>query len=165
VVAVDGRSGSGKTTFSELLTRALASSGPGPPQVVHLDDLYPGWDGLARTPALIRRQLLEPLATGSAPGFTRWDWAAGRPGAWRPVPAGDLLLVEGVGSGALACAPYLSVLIWLEAPPHERRRYALARDGHGYAAHWDRWARQEDLYITREDPAGRADLRFRFLPG
>ena len=42
VVTIDGYSGSGKSTLAAALARLL----PGW-QVLHLDDWYPGWDGLA----------------------------------------------------------------------------------------------------------------------
>src|SRR6202042_2836673 len=43
LIAVDGRSGSGKTWFAGRLARPLDAP------VIHLDDLYPGWDGLVKT--------------------------------------------------------------------------------------------------------------------
>jgi energy-coupling factor transporter ATP-binding protein EcfA2 len=164
VLAIDGPSGAGKTTFAGQLARALAPPEQDPAPIVHLDDLYPGWDGLSRTPELLRDLLLEPLANGRPAGFHRWDWAADQVGAWQPVPATDLLLLDGIGSGALLCAPYLSLLIWVDAPEPDRRRSALARDGDRYAPHWHRWARQEESYLIRDDPASRADLRIRVLP-
>jgi hypothetical protein len=87
-----------------------------------------------------------------------WDWTHERDGAWQPVPAADLLLLEGVGSGALACAPLLSGLVWLQAPPSLRRARALHRDGETYAPHWLRWASQERRYLRRDAPRRRADL-------
>ena len=50
VVAVDGPSGSGKSSLCEGL--AAVTGGV----VVHLDDAYPGWDGLAATPPLRDRK-------------------------------------------------------------------------------------------------------------
>ena len=50
VVAIDGYSGSGKST----LAAALAFLLPGW-QVLHLDDWYPGWDGLAVGAQVARR--------------------------------------------------------------------------------------------------------------
>ncbi|WP_425278962.1 hypothetical protein [Corynebacterium bovis] len=52
-VLVDGRSGAGKTTLSGRIRGAV---------VVHLDDLYPGWAGLAAA--------MSP----AAPGYRRWVW-------------------------------------------------------------------------------------------
>ena len=63
VVAVDGPSGAGKTTLTRELRRRL----DGPP-VIHLDAVYPGWDGLAQTPAILHDHVLAPQpSTTSAP--------------------------------------------------------------------------------------------------
>jgi hypothetical protein len=155
VLALDGRSGAGKT----LLAARLAVLAPNA-VVVHLDAVYPGWDGLADTPGLLVRQLLEPLAAGRPAGYRRWDWAAGRDGDRQPLPEPlpPLLLLDGIGSGSLLCAPYLAGLVWLEADTQLRRTRALDRDGDGYAPHWQRWADQEQRYLQRERPRERADL-------
>ena len=74
----------------------------------------------------------------------------------RPAP---VLLVEGVGSGALVCEPYLSSLVWVEAGRDERRRRGLERDGETYRPHWERWAHQEAAHFAAEATACRADVR------
>ncbi|WP_198950806.1 hypothetical protein [Kineosporia sp. A_224] len=159
VVGVDGPSGAGKTTFADLLARGLRGPDGGPAvPVVHLDDLYPGWDGLdAAVPRLVDG-VLAPLASGRPAGYRRWDWAAGADGATVAVPAAPLLVVEGAGCGAVACAPYLSLLVWLDGPPAWRRERALARDGATYGPHWERWAAQERAHFAREGTRPRADL-------
>jgi cytidylate kinase len=69
-----------------------------------------------------------------------------------------VLIVEGVCSGALACAPYLSALVWVEAPAELRYARAMMRDGENYRPHWQRWADQESGYLRTDDPAARADV-------
>ncbi|MEO7588650.1 MAG: hypothetical protein ABIS84_11555, partial [Arachnia sp.] len=64
VVAVDGPSGAGKTTFADVLADELASRTGVRPQVVHMDDIFPGWDGLAEAVELVSDLVLEPLARG-----------------------------------------------------------------------------------------------------
>jgi hypothetical protein len=157
VVAVDGPSGSGKTTFADQLARGLGGDGS-PAPVVHLDDLYPGWDGLDAVVPRLVDGVLAPLATGRAAGYRRWDWAAGTDGAAVAVPSAPVLVVEGAGCGARACAPYLAMLVWLDGPADWRRERALARDGATYAPHWERWAAQERAHFTREGTRARADL-------
>ena len=139
VVAVDGRSGSGKT----LLGRAVAAALDAP--VVHLDDVYPGWDGLADGVALLTTDLLEPVARGEAGTYRRWDWMRSRPGRVVPVPRAPVLVVEGCGTLVEPAARHATVRVWVDAPDDVRKRRALARDGETYAPHWDRWAAQEDL--------------------
>lgn len=152
VLAVEGRSGAGKST----LAAALGHAAPDAVQV-SMDEFNPGWDGLDAGIRLLVTDLLLPLATGRPAGVRRWDWTADRPGAWRVIEPAPLLLVEGIGSGAEHCAPYLSGLVWVEAPDDVRRHRALARDGEGYAPHWQRWAAQEEAYLRRDRPRERAD--------
>jgi uridine kinase len=162
VVAVDGRSGSGKSQLTTALARALAASAGGRPGgpvvVVRLDDVYPGWDGLLGAVPLLRRWLLQPLAAGYPAGHHTYDWARGTFGTWRPVTPGGVLLLEGVGSGAAALAPYRGLLVWVQAPDGVRRERAIRRDGETFARHWDRWAAQEEEYLRRDDPRAQADL-------
>lgn len=123
-----------------------------------MDDVYPGWDGLRDAAVLLCRWLFRPLAAGRPAGYYRYDWSAGRFGAWQPVEPGGVLVLEGVGSGSARLAARLSLLVWVEAPPEIRRQRALERDGETFAAHWDRWAAQEERYLAQEAPQLRADL-------
>ena len=153
VVAIDGPSGSGKTTLAAALSAALGGA-----PVVHLDHVYPGWDGLDAVVPNLVAWLLEPLAAGTDAGYRRYDWLHGRYTRRVPVPPAPVLLLEGAGAGARAIAPYLALLVWLDAPADVRYARAMARDGEGYRPHWDRWARQEAAHFAREGTAARAGI-------
>jgi hypothetical protein len=158
VVALDGPSGAGKTR----LALALAERLPGA-AVVHLDDLYPGWDGLEGVVPLLVDHVLCPLPGRQAIVVPTWDWTRDSPGRPRTLtalgpPRPPVVLVEGAGAGARAVAPFLAGLIWLEAAEPVRRDRALARDGSTYAPYWARWARQEEAHFHREGTRRRADL-------
>lgn len=159
VVAIDGRAGAGKST----LARRLAALLPAP--VLPMDDLYPGWDGLAAAVPALVADVLEPLSAGRPPTYRRWDWAADGWGGPVTLPWRPYLVVEGVGSGARRAAPYLSLLVWAEAPDDVRKERALARDGDGFRPHWDRWARQEEDLLGVERTRERADLVVDTAPG
>ncbi|MET0448766.1 MAG: 4-amino-4-deoxy-L-arabinose transferase, partial [Aeromicrobium sp.] len=109
VVAVDGPSGAGKTSFAEGLAAAAGAD------VLHLEDVYPGWGGLAATPPIIAG-VLDAVAVGDVGVAHRWDWDLAAPGARLTVPPTSLLVLDGVGSGAAVIRPYLSLLIWVDAP-------------------------------------------------
>jgi uridine kinase len=162
VVAVDGRSGAGKTTFAEALSSALealsTSSPPHRPQLLHLDDFYPGWDGLARGVRRLHDQVLQPLARGERAAYRRFDWLAGRDAETVEVPPAPLLVVEGAGCSVPPCAALESVRVWLDAAEDTRRARGLARDGETFRPHWDRWARQEESIFARHHPRDRAHL-------
>ena len=113
VLLIDGGAGSGKTTLAESL--AASWPGGGPVQVVGLDELYPGWGGLAAG-----SDAVPTLITGT--GFRTWDWAAGRPGAWRSLDPTEPLVVEGCGALTPASRALAGLALWLEVDQATRRQ-------------------------------------------
>lgn len=152
VVAIDGRSGAGKSTFAGALAARLVAP------VVSLETLYPGWGGLEKGISILVSEVLVPLAANRTVALPRYDWIQGhwqeRRTALVPPP---ILIVEGVGCGAGVAAQYTSLLVWLELSAPTRRARALARDGDLYRDHWERWAAQEDALMARELTWARAD--------
>lgn len=160
LVAVDGFSGAGKTTFAAALASRLRRTGT--VEIFSLEDVYPGWDGLAAGMEYYHRHVLAPLAAGETAHWQAWDWAANRYAAARSTAPADVVVLEGVGASCRRVRELLTLSIWLEAPEPDRRRRALARDGGTYEPHWEQWAEQERAWAA-EDPAERyADL---VLPG
>jgi len=133
VVTIDGYSGSGKSTLAAALERQLEGW-----QILHLDDWYPGWDGLAEG-ARVARAIAHDLRAGRPSSYVTWDWEASAPGHAVRVPLVPAIIE---GCGALEAEADLSV--WIADPGEEERRSrAIARDGQTYAPHWQRWARQD----------------------
>jgi uridine kinase len=153
VVAIDGPSGAGKTDFASALAERLPRA-----HLLHMDDLYPGWDGLGQAVTDLHDQVLAPLARGERAAYRRWDWEHDRYAGWQSLPATDLLLVEGVGSGSGPGAELESVLIWLEADRDIRFRRGIERDGESYRDHWQRWSAQEETLFAVDATRNRADL-------
>jgi hypothetical protein len=144
-ILIDGRSGSGKTE----LAQSIVDAWPGA-QLVRLDDIYPGWDGLATASAAVPAILLEQR-------WLAWDWATGMPGGWHALDPSRPLVLEGVGALSRASRPLADAALWVELDAETRKRRALDRDGDAYAPFWDRWAAQEDAFIAREHPQLLAD--------
>lgn len=163
VILIDGRSGSGKTHFAEHLMTTLGASSHQPgaspstppdpnttPQLVHLEDFYPGWGGLFAAARMLAAEVLQP----NCPGFRRWDWEKNTPAQWQPLDPGRPLIVEGVGAlspEALAVLrrrgiPHRTLV--LDAPTQLRKHRALHRDPY-YAPWWNMWAAQERAHINR----------------
>lgn len=158
VIAVDGPSGAGKTTFADDVADALMRRTGARPQVVHMDDIYPGWDGLAEAIIRVSQDVLGPLSRGVAGRFQRWDWLVGERADWVEVPVADWLVLEGVGCGSRRCRPHLSALAWLDADADVRMARGIERDGESFRPHWERWARQEQRLFATEDTHSHADV-------
>jgi hypothetical protein len=125
-------------------------------QLVALDSLYPGWDGLDPGVEIAREQVLVPHARGFVGVWQRWDWDDGTTAEAHAVDPSLPLIVEGSGLLNPVTARLGDVRVWLESPPAGRKQRALSRDGDTYRPHWEQWARQEDRHVVRDDPASLA---------
>ena len=152
LVCVDGPAGSGKTT----LAAAVAASLDGAP-VVHMDDLYPGWQGLGQVDSMVL-DLLRPLAEGRAGSYRRFDWARGEYAEEHLVAPGPWLVLEGVGSGGSAWSHWTTLLAWVVVPAALRLERGMRRDGEEMRGHWERWMADEQTLFDRDGTRRRADV-------
>lgn len=153
LVAVDGPSGAGKTTFAARLSDALGGA-----PVVHMDDIYPGWDGLADAVPHAVAWVAEPLRRDEAARYRRFDWDRQVYAEWHTVPPAPVVVLEGVGSAARPLSAALTVTVWVDAPEPVRMARGIARDGEAYRPHWERWARQERAHFAVDGTRRRADV-------
>jgi uridine kinase len=152
ILAIDGPSGSGKSTLAHAVAAELDA------QVVEVDQLIPGWGGLRAGPAIVLRDVVEPIARGTDGGYRRYDWVAGQYAEWCPVPRAEHLVVEGCGAGDLALAPHLSLLVWVDADRELRFERGMARDGETFRPYWVAWERETEELFTEQRTRERADL-------
>ncbi len=151
IVLIDGRSGAGKTDLANRL--AAIWSCP----VVHLDDAYPGWDGLQAGRDAVIRDVVIPMSEGRAGSYTRWDWEHNSAGETVTVPVVPLVIIEGCGILTPLSARYADVTLWVDCDDDLRRQRAITRDGEDTATHFDRWAEQEQRVIAVDFPMALAD--------
>ena len=156
LIGVDGFSGAGKTSLALELAAALRVHRS--VAVFHLEDVYPGWDGLQEGMEYYLREVLMPLASGQAAVWQAWDWTAGCYDRARHTEPAEIIIFEGVGAGHRAARSLLDAVVWVQAPPALRKERALARDGETYAPHWDRWAAQEAAWTAADPVAAEADV-------
>ncbi|MGH3335065.1 MAG: 4-amino-4-deoxy-L-arabinose transferase, partial [Nocardioides sp.] len=152
LMSIDGPAGAGKTTLADQ----VAALAPGA-RVVHMDDLYEGWDGLPQ----VGRQmagLLRPLADRLPGSYRRYDWHVGAFAETVTVEPTDLLVLEGVGSGCRMHDDLIGVLVWVDAPYDLRMRRGIDRDGEDFAPHWQAWAEAEQVVFAHHRTRQRADL-------
>ena len=161
IILVDGRTGSGKTSFAAALQNRLFQKGESAPRVIHMDDLYEGWDGLQAGVDYLIRQILSPLGRREGASWQEYDWAAGeRSGTWREFRGGTPLIIEGVGSLSRIAAEQADVTVWLEADQAVRQSRIAERNaaGDGDGSWFGMWTAQEADFYAREKSNEIADL-------
>ena len=171
VVAVDGRSGTGKSTLVAEIALHLAAT------VVEGDDFYRGgslatWRAMsparrAATCVEWRRQrpVLSALREGHRATWDVFDWAhpawdADEPpvlpdaGAAEPAP---VCILEGVYAARPELADLLDLRVWTTVP--EPVRLARLREREGQPGPWDAlWTSAEEVYAAALDPGTSLDL-------
>lgn len=172
VVAVDGRSASGKTTLAVRLVEALADAA-----LVHTDDVA-WWHGFFDWDDLMRTGVLEPLHRGEAVAFVPPAWVEHdrEPGERLPstwpdgivVPASTrFVVIEGVGSSRRELADLVDTAIWVQADEETRAARDAARvaAGETTARMVDEWQRKEVPFLADQRPWDRADHVVASTPG
>ena len=154
---IDGRSGSGKTTLAQHLAAQIHTLTGNAPQTLAMDELYPGWEGLADGSASLV-PVLETLT------YRPYHWEAHAFGDERSLDPGRTLIVEGCGSVTARAMREASsgkwggaYGIWVSCPAALRRARAIARDGDTFAPHWDTWAAQEQKHFAAAQPIALVD--------
>jgi uridine kinase len=157
LVCVDGPAGSGKTTLADALVRALRALPSVGVELLHMDDVYDGWAGLATGMCTVATAVVAPLRSGRAGRYRRFDWHRNAYAEEHVVPPVDVLVVEGVGSGNSAYASQISLLVWLAAPSVVRLERGVERDGERMREQWLAWREGEQAMFERERTQERAD--------
>lgn len=163
VITIDGRAGGGKSTLAEALSPRIGNA-----PIVHMDDLYRGWDDAltAQLTATLRDQILNPIGLGKTGGYRAWDWHRGAVGEVRTIPKHPFLILEGVGASQRIVRPFASTMVWIEITPSQGLERVLQRDSlfatdlEEYRGRMLSWQGQELLHLAAENTFDTAHLRF-----
>lgn len=155
VIAVDGRSSSGKTALAGRLTSSDKNA-----HVVHTDDI--AWHhSIFGWADLLIDGILDPVRRGKAVSF--------RPPAWEirdrrgaiDVPAGiSILIVEGVGTVRRELVGVIDASIWVQSDQAVMNQRTSARIAAGEVAlsvH-EEWMAEEIPFFATQRPWERVDL-------
>ncbi len=156
IILIDGRAGSGKSTFAESLQQQLFRDGESAPRVIHMDNIFEGWGGLALGSDYMARFILQPLARQETASWQDWSWVKNQRSSWREFSGGTPLIVEGCGSLTERSKEHADISIWLEASEETRRERWIQRERH--LEKFDFWAAQELDFYAREKSQSLADL-------
>lgn len=155
LITIDGPAGSGKTTLAAQLAAALGES----ITVIHMDDLYNGWDRALSgdLTSLLKNQLLPAISKGGEFELPKFDWLINKyDEAQRYLPS-PITIVEGVGSGQRAMRATTSVAIWIEVSMELGLERALERDGYEIEAQIKGFKRAELKHFADEQTKAAAD--------
>lgn len=175
-VALDGRSGVGKSTLAAQVARTLH---PLTVAVIEGDDFYAGgsgksWDRRSareKATAVIdwqrQHHLLRQLRQQGQGTYRVFDWQSETWDA-EPVPlkaeprrckVADIVILEGAYSGRPELAEVIDVRILLTLGDEARRQRLRQREGEAYRIEWEaRWAEAEQFYFGEIMPPHRFDL-------
>ena len=157
VLAIDGPAGSGKSTLAGEIARAFA--GTYDIEVIHLDELYNGWDDALSEELFLRiSQLTAAQRAGKATDLAIYDWSAAAFSGSREVKAVQLLIIEGVGSSNLLLHSNLTTSIWLDIEQSVGLARVLERDGDEIRGEMVKWQKMESEYFARDLTRERADF-------
>jgi hypothetical protein len=152
LIAIDGHGGSGKTLFAKRL-----SVGLGGVPVIHTDD-FSSWDNPHAWWDRLERDALGPLDRGDPVRYQAYDWIGRRLGAWREIPDGDVVLIEGVSSSRQAMRGRLAATIWIDAPQAVRMTRGIARDGEAMRSEWVQWMADEEAHFAMDRTLDRVEI-------
>lgn len=157
VVLIDGPSGAGKTSLALALQQAARARGIHP-TVVHLEDVYQGWNGIEDASHAIATRLVTPFAGGKAGSWDEYDWERERVIRRHEVTPFAPLIVEGSGALHPIAARAAKARVWVTADAPTRAQRAIDRDGEAYRLTWQRWERHERDFAARYRTESLADL-------
>ena len=156
IILIDGKAGSGKSTFAEKLQQQLFRDGESAPRVIHMDNIFEGWEGLSLGSDYLVRFILNPLARKETASWQDWSWVKNQRSSWREFSGGTPLIVEGCGALTERSKEHAYLSLWLEASEQTRRERWLTRERH--LDKFDFWAAQELDFYAREKSQALADL-------
>ena len=162
IVTIDGPAGSGKTTLANEIAIEFAKSKV-EVSVVHLDELYEGWDN-ALDSVLYERidaWVLTPLRNGLDPKHLKYDWRLDKYTTWSELPASPIVIIEGVGSGHSSLREQVSQAIWVEADENLLLDRVVHRDGEGVRDEMLIWKARERAYFELHEVQKAAQIHLR----
>ena len=162
VVALDGMSCSGKTTFARALAERFSGS------VVHMDDFFLPRDRFSEEMQALpggnmdrdrfRGSVLEPLRAGGDFDYAPFSCAQQALLPDKVTVTGRLIVVEGAYALLPDWGPYCDLALFLQVSQEEQQGRLLLRNGaRGMVPFLTRWIPREEAYFAACDVRARCD--------
>lgn len=164
IILIDGPAASGKTSLAIALRNKLFKELEYAPRLIHMDDLYPGWDGLRSGSLYLTQNILMPLRLGKAASWQIWDWENNQRGGsdpgngFREFSGNQLIIIEGCGALSRANSELVNFRVWVDADYSSRKERFRARDQGKFDDQWHNWSVQEQEFYVEENSVALADL-------
>jgi len=157
IIAIDGPAGAGKTTLAHEIYLALAPKIS--VNVIHMDDLYDGWDNaLGADLSAILKYLVNQHQKSSSAQIKRYNWSTSSFGESENIEPADLLILEGVGSGDKSLQDDLAALIWIDIDPEIGVMRVIDRDGYQVEDEMKKWLGTQQKYFSQHSTREKADF-------
>ena len=164
VVAIDGRSGTGKSTLAAALAERMVAT------VIEGDDFYAGGTGIEGDPLASRaarcidwkaqRRVLEALRRGERASYHAFDWDAfdgSLQAEETEVAPAPIILLEGVYAARPELRDLVDLSILVRVPDDLRLARLIEREGE--IGPWEaQWHEAEEWYFAVQAPGEAFDL-------
>jgi len=148
--AIDGPAGAGKTTFAAKLEAELSVDGT--VRVIHMDDLYNGWENALSNPLA---EILDRISTAHIAGrdfvIKIFNWHTMAFDREERITPTDYLIIEGVGAAQQIVRETGAITYWLDIEPEIGLQRVLDRDGAHFEAQMRQWQVDQDKHFARDE--------------
>ncbi|MCX6438269.1 MAG: AAA family ATPase [Actinobacteria bacterium] len=149
IIAIDGPAGAGKTTLALQISQALSSRFS--VDVVHMDDLYNGWDhALGENLTEQLSKIIEAQRKLQTYALPQFDWNENKYSHTRDLKPSQILILEGVGSAREIVRNSATTTIWIEVDRTIGIKRVIARDGEKIESHMKQWLIDQEIYFTSD---------------
>ncbi|MFM9150857.1 MAG: uridine kinase [Candidatus Planktophila sp.] len=157
IIAIDGPAGAGKTTLAQNISLALS------PQlsttVIHMDELYPGWEqALGTTLTETLHWLVQSHKAMKPLKYSPFNWATNEFSDSRTLDSTELLILEGVGSAQRIIEDSLTTSIWLDLDPLIGFQRVIERDGASITAQMKNWLTMQEQHFLADQTKERCEF-------
>ena len=148
--AIDGPAGAGKTTFAAKLEAELSVDGT--VRVIHMDDLYNGWENALSNPLA---EILDRISTAHIAGrdfvIKIFNWHTMAFDREERITPTDYLIIEGVGAAQQIVRETGAITYWLDIEPEIGLQRVLDRDGAHLEAQMRQWQVDQNKHFARDE--------------
>ena len=157
IIAIDGPAGAGKTTLASTIFLALS------PQisttVIHMDELYPGWQSALSEELTKTLTWLTSCHKAKKPLlYSSFNWATNEFHEPQSRPSTHLLILEGVASAQLPIEESLATSIWLDLDPLVGYQRVIDRDGANISREMTQWLVMQEQHFAADRTKERCEF-------